>query len=643
MLPRFWRNLCSNAYAGTALLGLCLASSVLAQTSPIPDAKAVSYPGMVEQFEKLISVVNDRFNNRQNFLTKNGRTFANAQEVGSLELEPDFLNSVILYSDRGYVKLAATAKCRFYDTILTDLLRSTEGKIRNIHVSFVDRNGARESAVINKRDFLNKVVNLECPESKTLIDQFQVNKLDQTLKTINFETPSGKDHCLNIHLGWLSNPKTPYLCQLHEYLKEVRLGQGDPKDLEQRRGVARVLAGKLGMIRQDYLDNLCPNLADPNPFCDGFLNTSFWQKVGAGYQHRIYAEDICSQALQTRQVNDTQLKQCVSRIKQEEDLCLYPAGRANGILPQPNCDLISRAMNHSTMRSNYRDCPQDSDQQVVTNLGRLLLHLTKEEIKPFSGSCSSIPAGVTLAFNKRFDTEENWRYEACFDDRVNRKEVCYRTYFGEYADQPESITRVVARILQATRGADRSISCKLLDSEDYNPLLLDFKSGCFIIYEREKCFLSHCTPKIIFNDRPIDFIKFKGNLKFDYFPNNLRDERFSMQYILTTDFQRKTRSLTSLSTIRDFFRRTQGGLLHGVGCAEELLPGFFRARTLGQCSPLPFIIDGMIDGDSAVFVTRTAVDSLQAPRLISWSNILSAVKSYQQQHPLKLWTLHGLE
>lgn len=59
---------------------------------------------------------------------------------------------------------------------------------------------------------------------------------------------------------------------------------------------------------------------------------------------------------------------------------------------------------------------------------------------------------------------------------------------------------------------------------------------------------------------------------------------------------------------------------------------------------MPFIINGVIkDKDKVVFVTRTAGDSVQAPRLVSWSTIYSAVKSYQRQHPLKLWTMYALD
>jgi hypothetical protein len=93
-----------------------------------------------------------------------------------------------------------------------------------------------------------------------------------------------------------------------------------------------------------------------------------------------------------------------------------------------------------------------------------------------------------------------------------------------------------------------------------------------------------------------------------------------------------------------FLKKANKAIVHGVGCAEDLLPSFFKSNSLNQCSPLPFIIDGMIkENDKTVFVTRTAVDSLQAPRLISWSSIYSGVKSYQKIHPLRLWTLYGLD
>src|SRR5690606_13996261 len=133
-----------------------------------------------------------------------------------------------------------------------------------------------------------------------------------------------------------------------------------------------------------------------------------------------------------------------------------------------------------------------------------------------------------------------------------------------------------------------------------------------------------CKHKIIYNDRPIDLITIKGRANIPYYPLTVREERFSQNYLLTHDFKKNGRKMINLSSIQKFFKKKKSGIVHGIGCAEDLLPGFFKAQTINQCTPLPFIISGILnEKDNVVFVTRTAVDSLQAPRLISWSSILS--------------------
>jgi hypothetical protein len=348
--------------------------------------------------------------------------------------------------------------------------------------------------------------------------------------------------------------------------------------------------------------------------------------------------------MSTTSLTQDQLKQCLSKMRKENDLCLYPGGRSLGLTPLPQCDSLATALNYSSLRSDYRDCPVSSDQQIITNMGRILLNISKEPIKPLSGPCSALSTGVTFEFNKRFNNDEGWKLEACYDDALAEKEVCQKIFFGSYGDQPESITKSIADILRKTRGADETLKCKMVDSEDYNPILLEFKSGCYIVYDRSKCFVSQCKTKIIYNDRTIEHIKIKNRVALDYFPTSIVNERFSQHYLLTRDYRQNGRSLNSLIGINAFFKKSKKGIIHGVGCAEDLLPSFFKNQAFNQCSPLPFIIDGMIrENDKTIFVTRTALDSLQAPRLVNWSLVFSAVKSYQRIHPLRLWTLYGLD
>jgi hypothetical protein len=427
-------------------------------------------------------------------------------------------------------------------------------------------------------------------------------------------------------------------------MREANLNNGDPKDLPQRQAVARILEKKLNPSQRDYLENICQNLDNEDLFCEEFLNVSFWAKVAGGYENKIYAEDICLQVMGLPKLNEAQLKNCVNRLKKENDLCLYPSGINQGLLPAPQCDTLATALNYSTLRADYRDCPGASDQQGITNMGRILLNISKEPIPSTQGPCSALSSGTTFEFNRKFNNDENWKLEACYEDRLAEKEICRKTFFGGYGTTAEAYNVVVADILRKTRGAERTLKCEMVDSEAYNPLLLQYKSGCYIIYERKNCFISDCKHKILYNDRLIDFIKIKNRVQLEYFPTNVNDERFSQNYILTRDYRQNGRSLNNLSSIISFFKKNRRGIIHGIGCAEDLLPSFFKSRSFNQCSPLPFIIDGIIrENDKTVFVTRTGIDSLQAPRLISWSLIYSAVKDYQLVHPLRFWTLYGLD
>lgn len=647
--PPFWQNLSYKTFLGTAF-GLCLSLYSHAQEptkpvdTPLATPTVTEYPGILQTFEALIQVDNTKFKNIQEHLIKNGKVLSDSKKVSDLELEPDFLNSIILHSDAGYIRLASTSKCSFYDTIMTDLLRSAEGKLKNVMVTYVTKTGSRESALLSKKEFLGNVVTQECPESVALIAQFQVKTLEQTLNSTLFEVPNNRDQCRITHLSWLNNPKTPYLCQIHEFLKEAKAGGGEAKDLMQRQTMAKIIDGKLNLIQKDYIENVCTNLDHEEMFCNEFLNVSFWSKIAGGQADKIYADSICQKAMGSGSISGPQLKQCLARLKKENDLCMYGAGRDQSLSPHLDCDSLSLALNHSSLRSNYRDCPGSSDQLAATNFTRVLLNITQAEIKPVAGPCSAVSIGETVMFNDRFDNDEGWTMEACFFDKIKEREICSKTFFGNYGDHPIAYTNIVAGILRETRGADKSVTCKMIASDEYNPLLLQYKTGCQIIYDRDKCFASQCKHRILYNDSDIDFIKIKNRVNIEYFPLTIKGERFTLQYLLTRDFKQVAKSYNNLTSVTRHFRTGKKGILYGIGCAEDLLPTFFKVHSMNQCSPIPFIVDGMIqDEDSLAFVTRTAADSLQAPRILSWSNIYSGVRAYQRYHPLKLWTLYALD
>jgi hypothetical protein len=622
-------------------MGLCLSS--FAQTNPIETPQSTDYPGLLETFEKLIQVDTNRLKTKTELLVRTGKNLSDAKTVTNIDLEPDFLNSLILHSDPGYLRLAGLGKCRLADTIITDLLRTADGRLKNVIVTYVNKDGVRETSVLSKKNYLSKVVSVECPESMKLISEMSIKNLDVTMKQVNFELPTGEEQCHSIHIAWLNNPKTPYLCQIHEYISEANSNAGDPSDLAQRKALARVLAGKMSPTNLEYLANICSHLDEEKLFCHDFLYVSFWNKIANGQANKIYAEEICKKALKTQTLSDLQLRECLGRMKKESDICLYPA-KKTGLLPQMECDLLSTALNYSSLRSDYSDDPATSDQLGVTNMGRIILNINKTPIRPFEGPASVISAAETFSFNEKFDNDEKWQLEACYDNMVTNLEVCQQIVIGKYLGLRQSYTSIVEEILKRTRGAEQNISCGMISELEYNPLLLKYKSGCHIVYNPQTCQISNCPHKIFYNDRAITHIRIKSNMTLDYFPLNIPSERTSQHYLLANDFRRGAKNLNNLSGIMTFFKKNRKGVIHGVGCAEELLPTFFKVRAMNQCSPVPFIIDGLIQNeDKTVLVTRTAIDSLQAPRLLSWSNVFSSIRSYQLLHPMRMWTMYGID
>lgn len=649
MWPLFSLNQFCNKITGTALLGLYLFSiPSFAQNLAQPlelKTQDLKYPGMFQTFEELIKIDEQKFTKKSLLLSKNVKRLTDLKDVQQLDLDPDFLNSIILHSDPGFLRLASKNKCFLYDLIITDLVKNSTGTIKDVLVSYINKEGERESAMMEKREFLNKVVFQECPDTQKIINQFQVKNLDALLAQTQFIMPINKEQCRGLMVEWLSNPKTSYLCQLNQVLEDSKKPNTIPdlKEATARASLAKILNQKLSLGQKDYLQHLCHHLDDEELFCEEFLSVSFWSKVLSGTKSDIYLRPYCQGMPMTGPISLASIKTCINDLKKNPERCLYPVNGQAGLTPQMDCEQLSQALNYSSLNADYRDCAGNSDQQAVMNLSRLYKHFDPTPEVEVQGPCSVRATASAFEFIKRFETEDNWALQSCYNDKFTQKEVCLKTIMGSYPNRPESITQVVATILKNTLNGERNLGCKMIPEGTYNPNILEYKSGCYIIYKAETCFISRCDFRIVFNDRKINFIKQKDKILFNYFPMNIQNERFSQSYIITHDYKRGGVSISNLTKLKEFFKLHPKGIIHGMSCAEDLLPSYFGSGSFNQCSPLPFIIDGIIqEENSMTLVVRTGADSLQAPRLIGWSQVFSGVKSYQTHHPIRLWTMNGI-
>lgn len=621
-------------------------TSILAQNTPLAKPEQISHPGMMSRLRTLYSFDLNRFDAKKNVLESRRIELSSLPKDTKVDLDPDYLNSIIFNTNTSYMALASQGKCNFYASLLSDLLLNREGPIRNVYIQYKDDKGENISASVTKSDFINQVIFKECPKIQPIVSMFQLRTIDKAIKATNFEIPSTPAQCENIYYTWVQDPKSPYWCQIEKIIEEYnplnKNSQTKPTD-KSVLNMAKLLVNKLGPDRLELLTNFCGNADNQKNFCSVTFSSNFFSRVADKSRSDIYIKDICQEYLGKLSWSNPVVRECVTVLKRNPDACMWGSIENSGISPRPRCDQLSLALNYSPLWVEYNDCPANSDSLSTTNVSRLLLNFDKPAIQPLQGPCSVISAATVFDFNRKYDNENIWSAGVCYLDKIEQKDKCLPAFYGEYASSPSSITKVIEEVLKKTKGADRNVTCKMIASSDWNPQLLEYKYGCFIVYDPNNCGIASCQSSIFYNEQEVKGIKIKSQLAFDYFPNSIANEKFSQTFLLQKDAQKKTKSMHSLPRLQEFFKENAKGIVHGIGCAEDLLPGFFKKYALNQCSPLPFVIDGLIkNGDRTGLVIRSAVDNIHAPRIISWSQIFSAVKTYQQHQPLKQWTLHAI-
>jgi hypothetical protein len=168
-------------------------------------------------------------------------------------------------------------------------------------------------------------------------------------------------------------------------------------------------------------------------------------------------------------------------------------------------------------------------------------------------------------------------------------------------------------------------------------------NGCHVIYDFKNCNNGRCSKRILLNKKNIDNIIYKDSPTFNYFPSKISSSNISAVKFAFDHLGLKQKKINNLTQIKEFLK-LKTGILHGVGCIEEIYPSRFKRRSINQCQPLPFIIDGVIEKEMTYFLSvRTAIDDLHSPRLIHWPFIYNALKSYEGVHSINSWTLYGIK
>lgn len=649
----FWQN------QWTKYSGRKIASFFLLFFLFNPYLLAREIPGIIETLETLVELERSREEQLLNDVASKQLNIGGMQEVLEVKIDPLFLRSIIFHSPGQYLRLAKDDTCLFYAALDNQLLYSSGGNIQHLPILYREsKDDEIKQALVSRQDFSQKVGRNDCFRNRELREIFHPQNIAATLKSIEFPIPKNQQECQTIHQSWKSNPYLPYLCRIPEMGKQRQLAQTRLRDLpdnqiRERRyysqvsAAADLLLNHTNSFQLSYLENLCENLFDPQNFCRDYLAQDIWSRVlnneAALSKMRFQcarASDMRPDQMPTRE----QFQSCRNEFKRAPRTCerlhfnSFPS-----FFPKPPCDIQSDTLLVSRLNKNYLDCPGRLDNEGITNVHRIVNHFRPREISIRPESCSSEAALSFASLYIGAEREEFWPLEICFDNPVTGDENCRKYIPGDHPTSPLAETRVVSSILRIIRSTVEDLNCRMISESEYRPNRLEFQNGCFIVFPESHCTFMSCHKKITHNQNHVRDLRYRGEVRYEYFPLSFTQNRTSLSYILTETLRLSETPIRNVSELRNFFENQEKGIIHGIGCLEDLLPQVYPKLGLNACRPLPFIIDGIKEEGADTLVSFiSSIEDISTPRLMSWNYVINSLMNYSRLHPLRTWTLYGL-
>ncbi len=612
------------------------------------------FEGIVFSLEQLIE------KNRSDYQTiSNSKPLISLEGVTNLVLTPEFINSIVLFSPPQYIHLINNNECLFYSLLDHGLLFSLENNPTMLPVIWDDNKKTGQIGTISKFLFFEYIYSKKCFANKEIATIFNSTNIATTIEKMNFTIPQKSSECDNIFKGWYGNPYLPGICKVPEIInnsikyQELLLTVDKKKsELVQYYSTyikhGQELINNITIFKRSYIENLCSNLDHQEKFCSFYLSDDAWRKVTDGGYPRYMMEYRCKIILKKDKLSDEDLFNCRSMMLKDDYLCSQNGiSQFPALVPGPKCQDVSKALTKGQLATDYQDCPGKVDNDSITNINRIILNFTplKSVSSPEScdGEMQTNFANLLVGTNKSLD-ESDWPMKMCYPNPVTKEKVCHAYIPGNDNFSNLSEIAVVGKIMQKLKGADPGQKCTYLSSLDYRPLLLEYRHGCFIVFDVNKCTALHCNKKIYYNQKEIKEIKYSGQHQIEYLPTSFINTGKTIFKIMEKPLRVENKSLKNLTEITFFLDQFKKRIIHGVGCLEDLLPTFYKKKALNQCQPIPFIIDGyLLENSNTYMVTRTAIDNVHSPRLILWNNVYNALANYKLIHPVSLWPLYGLK
>jgi len=628
-------------------------SNLYAATNPLEYT-----PGLMESLEKLIDINQDIYKKLLQKANTNILKYDDLKKIESkhLTIHPDFLNIIIFNSDEKYLSLIGgeQAECLLYALMENRLLNVGGGIVSQVILA-IKKNDKPTIGVSPLEDFLKYIQEKQCYAFKQISSVFTPEQYLQTLNHTKKLIPSNKSQCQKIMLDWKNNFHLPYFCKMIETIKtgdllsqRIKSNPSAYNQLSTQQSLilkeASAYKRNLTVLDKSYFKNVCENIDNPEKFCNIYLSENVWDQVIRGEKPDYLMKYKCRDLLDKETITTRDYPRCKEIMETTPEICTQ-AGMLQfpSLYPKPNCHEIASAYKNSRLNIDYQDCPGKVDFESVINVSRKLSHLFPSFRHSSTQTCEfeTYQAFAETVINEE-DEDIIWPLQFCFKNLASSVEECLEFIPGHHPNHPKTEEKVLALILSKTKGASASETCKKVSTEIYNPILLEYKNGCYIVIDSKKCNGINCQPTIYYRGKEITDIKYSSAISFEYFPINYLKEKHSINNILKKNFPIIINRIYDLNILKNYFKENPIGIIYGIGCVQDILPQFFKTRTLHDCTPVPFIIDGYDKNQENILLSiRTSIDDLHSPRLIDWNFVFNAVSNFKELQPMNTWTLYG--
>ena len=604
--------------------------------------------GIYSKFNQTNEAAKKSFEKRVNKLINQDFSFSDIKDISSVKLDHRFITTLNFYTASRYMNMSTMDQCSIYDLFSTDLAKDALGELNYIIFDYEDKNGKIRKHALKKNIFLEKIAYEACPKIKTFKQYFTLANISNLLKTIQIAIPKSHPQCIKMLEEFQKDPKSIYLCDIVEKVRKLpkneiilrnmpKVQTRQYRDLKTQISISKKYKEKLNKKSYEYLESMCLGVNSKKKYCDDQLRVNYWSKMMKSNLKTHSFKHFCPVSFK----NKSKLKECVSELNNRPERCYY--SQQKSLQPMPDCNRLAQTLNISRLYTEYKDCPGNSGSEAVTHFSRVLNHVDNS-YNTQSEACFLNSSEPIATFDKSYLEEGFWNVKLCYEDKLKRKKICYPTLMGKAKNDDLSLTTVVGKILSRLKGFNnQSEQCEIIPAKQYKPALLKYKSGCWIVRSQNNCFGTNCKFKVKMGEQEFTNFTYESNIDFDFFPNNFKNENKSIIKLLKRHKKKKTKPIRNISSFKRIFDKHPQSIFVGVGCAEALLPNFFKSQYINQCTITPFIVDGLIT-DEGLFsmVVRSSFDNVHAPRVVPWKYVFESISQYQKIQPLNIWSFYAL-